>query len=549
VLALTAIAPSARAQTGALDEIEAHVVKLYDADVVVDLSRAEGATEGAVVELWRPLVLKHPITGEELTDLFRIGSLRLTQVQGTLSLARPQGKLSRPPEPGDVVILRRPHRPKPTVAVFPEASSPAPATAASAPSTPGASSTPAAPNANTASSPNAPHDEDVEAVLQILAFVRGKGIRARILAYEGYVKQRPNGRFAAVLWEEAQKLRALVALEVESVGEGPALRSFKPPDVAMAGAPLTLVVEIDRASGAVLHTRTPSEVSYASTPMALVGPRYFSVTLPAESTRAPQIDYFIEAVTAGGETVAVIGEPDSPKKLSVVDPPRPEAPPRHDSIASVASEFASWNLHDQNDFMWQTEGFVGLRFTDVGLRAARTGFGVYRGRGGSLAELDSEGLRGRDVGLTYGYFESEYGISHFTGLIGRVLVGLGNQGVTGGFVGFLRLGNDRSTNLLLGGEVLGTIGVRGITELELATFPNVPILIRTEVTNQPAGSTGTGDAPEDTSHEKGDIGARAIAQVGYRFLPSLTVAVRGSYQGRTINHAGPGVGAGVTYTW
>ena len=29
----------------------------------------------------------------------------------------------------------------------------------------------------------------------------------------------------------------------------------------------------------------------------------------------------------------------------------------------------------------------------------------------------------------------------------------------------------------------------------------------------------------------------------------LTLAVRGSYQGRTINHAGPGVGGGVTYTW
>ena len=53
--------------------------------------------------------------------------------------------------------------------------------------------------------------------------------------------------------------------------------------------------------------------------------------------------------------------------------------------------------------------------------------------------------------------------------------------------------------------------------------------------------------PEAT--ESGDLGDRAIAQLGYRISPDLTVFVRGSYQGRTINHAGPGAGAGVTYSW
>jgi hypothetical protein len=190
-----------------------------------------------------------------------------------------------------------------------------------------------------------------------------------------------------------------------------------------------------------------------------------------------------------------------------------------------------------------------MRFADEGLRAARTGFGVYRGRGGSLEELDSQGLDGRNVGLTYGYLEGEYGISHFTGLVARVLVGLERDGLTGGFLGFVRLGNDQETNLLLGAEVLGTIGIRGITQLELATFPRFPILLRTEVTNQPAGSASGDSAPPTTSHQQGDVGGRAIAQLGYRVVPTLTLAVRGSYQGRTINHAGPGIGGGVTYTW
>jgi hypothetical protein len=51
------------------------------------------------------------------------------------------------------------------------------------------------------------------------------------------------------------------------------------------------------------------------------------------------------------------------------------------------------------------------------------------------------------------------------------------------------------------------------------------------------------------SQGDGELGARGIAQVGYRFVPELTVAVRGSIQGRTIKHAGPGGGVAVGYTW
>ena len=192
-----------------------------------------------------------------------------------------------------------------------------------------------------------------------------------------------------------------------------------------------------------------------------------------------------------------------------------------------------------------------MRFQDVGLRAARTGFGVYRGTGGSLAELDQQKVPGRKVGLTYGYLEGEFGLSYFTAIIGRVVIGLEDDGVNGGAQALLRLGNDRDTNLTIGGEVLGGIGLRGITELQLATFPRVPILFRTEVTNQPAGVANRellGSAKTE-SVEQGEVGARAIAQIGYRFLPDLVIAVRGSYQGRTINHAGPGFGGAVSYQW
>jgi hypothetical protein len=78
--------------------------------------------------------------------------------------------------------------------------------------------------------------------------------------------------------------------------------------------------------------------------------------------------------------------------------------------------------------------------------------------------------------------------------------------------------------------------MRGIVELNWRTIPRVPIVLRSEVTNQPAG-VGS------------EFGARVIAQAGYELARDFTVAIRGSYQGRTINHAGPGAGLGVSYQW
>jgi hypothetical protein len=202
----------------------------------------------------------------------------------------------------------------------------------------------------------------------------------------------------------------------------------------------------------------------------------------------------------------------------------------------VQSEIATFNTKKANDYVFQTEGQFGWRLEDVGIRAVRSGFGVLRGKGGTLEDLDTLHQAGKAVGLTYGYVEGEIGLATNYALIGRPIVGLREGGVTGGAQGFLRIGNDLRTNLLLGGEILGTVGMRGVVELNWRTIPRVPIMLRSEVTNQPAGMGG-------------DLGARAVAQAGYELARDFTVSARGSYQGRTINHSGPGAGLGVGYQW
>ena len=78
-------------------------------------------------------------------------------------------------------------------------------------------------------------------------------------------------------------------------------------------------------------------------------------------------------------------------------------------------------------------------------------------------------------------------------------------------------------------------------------------MLRSEVSNQPAGTTqsrtaGTPVAPTEST-DSGSVGVRAIVQIGYRIVDPLVLSVRASYQGRTINHAGPGGGGGLEYRW
>jgi hypothetical protein len=398
-----------------------------------------------------------------------------------------------------------------------------------------------------------PDSAEVSALFQQL---RGASVAQRVLSYEAYVTHHPKGKYAVVLYEEAAQLRRLVAFENHTNEQHHStLRNFEPPREARSNTPLALALEVSNAPiAAVIHARNAGEVAYRTQPMRRIGEGYFSATIAAERLSSPSLEYFIEGVASDGTTMTVLGSASEPQTVAVEDIPKPKPEPHRPTMVTVSTDYADWNNLKGNDVVWQTEGSVGMRLHDVGVRAARMGFGVYRGIGGSLDELDRQKLSGRRVGLTYGFLEGEFGLSHFTSIIGRLVIGLENDGVNGGAQALLRIGNDRETNLTIGGEALGGIGLRGITELQLATFPRVPILFRTEVTNQPAGASTQASAPAPlapvgVAHAEGEVGARAIAQVGYRFLPDLVIALRGSYQGRTINHAGPGLGGAVTYQW
>lgn len=517
-LAVLLLGRDAHAEEGTLVAIES-------GDLVLDVGKNAGVERGEVVELWRPVKFKQPGTGKVLADRIKIGTLKITEVENVLSLASIEQSSQRAPQTGDIVVFPKAAKrveEKPVLASA--AATPPPATKYNPAAQGGA--------APAKTEVVVQHDPEEAAVADLLTRVRGMDREKRILSFRAFLSANPKNRFAPVLLEE---IAALEAASTQEPATEPAI--YAPIDRLRPGTPQRFAIELDKHYvGAVVHVKARGATAYRSIPMESLGERYWAATLPGDAIAEPAMDYFVEGTRDDGVVHALVGTPAQPKDATVEA--RPLSGKREGTLATLAvsSEIASFNVKKANDYLFQTEGAFGWRLGDLGIRAVRSGFGVLRGKGGSLEDLETLHKDPRDVGLTYGWLEAEFGIAHGFSLIGRPILGLREEGMTGGAQAFFRIGNDLETNLLLGGEALGAVGLRGVVELQWKTIPRVPILLRSEVTNQPAGIGG-------------DIGARAIAQVGYELVKDLAVSVRGSYQGRTINHAGPGAGGGVSYQW
>lgn len=549
--------------------IEGTVLMLDGGDVVVDVGKARGVVDGDVVELWRPVKVKHPVTGKLLVDRFKIGELKISQARDVLSLARPQGALLRPVQSGDVVTIAG----KAPLTVVTPTPLPTATTPASKPTTT-ATARPAASGSGTITvdprpAPTGPvewgdepckeEDAEAKALSSLFDDLSGATPEARATRYEAWVKDHPKSRFARVLSEEAAALRVPAAPSSERT-DAIELLSANAPTELVRGRAATIGLElVGPVAGAVFYGALDDEPAYQPLPMTAAGPRYFRVTLPEARVTGKRLRWFVQGVLPSGKTLFVLGDSQAPRETRIVAPMKASTPTPHEATAALWLDYADYNRLRGNDRALQIEGYFGLRIDDTGLRAVRSGLGVFRGDGGAVDELDAptNPKSPRAVGLTYGFLEAEWGITHFWGLVTRAIVGLGESGLDGGGQVFVRLGNDKSTNILIGGEFLGGIGLRGITQVELNMFPRFPMLVRTEVTNQPAGVTPSASALEKQRDSNGalpaagqaDLGIRAIAQLGFRQSKHLTWTVRLSGQGRTINHFGLGAGMGVIASW
>jgi hypothetical protein len=214
------------------------------------------------------------------------------------------------------------------------------------------------------------------------------------------------------------------------------------------------------------------------------------------------------------------------------------------SRVRAATEYVSFDKLSGRDYYYVFEADFLLRLPTKVLEGLRTGYGHYRGRGGTVKELDELKLAPTPAAFTYGYLEFALALHELFALLPRLEVGLGrpqnednnvkSQVKAGGQLR-VRIGRADGTHLILAAETVPEIGQRAFVGLSLGLLEKFPMAFEVHVTDQPVNTN--------------QLGVRAVYELGYRPNPVFALAARASFQGRTINHTGPGFGIAATFDW
>jgi hypothetical protein len=556
---MVAVGSSASAQPAPeVAHREGTVVRVDGDLLMVDLGRGAGLEEGQRVPVFRPITVRHPITGQSLRDRFPLGTLQVYSVGDALSVLRLTSALLRPPAVGDRVVSPEapepaPSRPATTPAAMatptatPRATPRSPRPAPRPPAPPIAATWEVAPPAP-APSPAAPAvsaapgvDDEERAVLTVFLATIGQRPADRVARWSAYLREHRESPWA-------DRVRAEIAALVSTANEPP--RPTVPPGPSVRGAPaeslrlgdpalVALQVHGAAVLGGRISARRPGAERYVTVTLTRDGDGFVRGEVPRALVTLEGFEYFVELDVEGGSSIPVVGNAASPIMVTVEPGPGDAPDPRGRTRIDLRADFADVGSRTIGTrYVAQRfvliEGDFLQRLDSRALYGYRVGFGVYNGEGLPLALLPGE-LAAQPSTVVYGYHELEFAPSDFVHIIARAQVGVHRAGLVGGAQARLRIGQEQRTNLVLGGDVLTEVGQKAFFALNFFPHPAVPMLAQGEVFNQSIAS--------------GDPMFRVVAQVGWRATRWLTLAARGSYQLRNIQNGGFGAGLSTTFDW
>ncbi len=505
-------------QTAAPSVLSATVVALDGDDLVLDLGK-DKVREGATLTLYRTIEVKHPISGVTLRDRFPNGTARVVRAGESLSIAHPVEPPPRAPIVGD------------KAEALVTAAAPRPAQC----------------------------DECLAAqavqreVLDVFYRSLGKAPGERVKIMKAFLERQPNtpykgwldyeiAYFSTASHEESARR---IGQETSSVAVS-TLVNIKPLEQVRGGLPVWLGVYVPpetKVRSVVLYVRPePKRGEYQRLVVALDARGQGRAQIPEGYVRPPSFAYFVDAVLPSGSTVPVLGRADQPA-VAVVRA-APSEPPRADmSRVRAVVEYVSFDGLSGRDYYVLGEADFLLRLHRPVFEGVRVGYGHYRGKGGTLEDLDEKGLEPASAAFTYGYLEAVLALHEMFAVMPRIEVGLGRPAdasstgskVRGGGQLRLRIGRARGTHLVLAAESTPEIGQRAFVGLNLGLVEKWPLAFEVHVTDQPLNTN--------------ELGVRAVFEVGYRPTDVFSLSTRASYQGRTIDHAGPGLGLAATFDW
>ncbi len=506
------------------DQIAAGLVtKVIEQEIYINLGSGRGLVVGSPVRLKRPVRLKHPLSRALVDDWVPLGSARIRQVGGQLSMALLDGDLAGQVRVGD------------RVEIYVEGAAAEPPAEAPPAGAPPAEDLPQV-------------DPATEEILTLWSSMAGQWLDARIAGWERYLARHPDSPHGKAIREDLAELRRLRdlmrspddTLETEEIGG----IAHSAPRHAAAGEPAPLAFLIEDESGlssAWLHYRRRGEASYKRALLRRDGDLYLRGSIPAEAVSAPGVEYFVEVATAGGQVGTAVGRPDKPIEVEVERPSIASAftgAPSRSSVSVRGSylDFATFDDRsgERTDRFFMTEADFAYRVSSW-LTAVRAGFGSVQGEGGFADERYDESHRPDKVGFNYGYAEVELQPRRSPlGLALRAVSGVGQEGFGVGGEARLRVGDPDGTHVTLGGSRIAELGFLSDLRLQVATIPRAPIGFTVAVTDQP---------------NEGDLGMLFATDLGWRALPWLVPTLRLSYQARTVVHSGVGAGLGLVFGW
>ncbi len=302
------------------------------------------------------------------------------------------------------------------------------------------------------------------------------------------------------------------------------------PKLVPPGVPLTLSVYApEPLANPVLMYRTQGERQYEALPFKPQPDSYFIVQVPEDKVQAPGLQYYI------------VVDADAPRRLAFATPEQPanvEVEGRfnettelsrygvRDEIATTSELVSYHSSSGQKDYYYRLEG-------EYLHRIFKTVYSMRFGAGYLAGQAVDGNMMPANIGFLYAYSEAELRSSVAPiAFIPRVIFGVNDSGVGGGFEGRVRIGDELGMNFESGITVLSRLGFETFTTLAIHPTAKTRVALSAYLENLPFAN---------------ELGFRSYADLRYRFARATSAMVRLGVAARSIDTIGPDTGVGVTF--
>ena len=506
--------------------IEGFIIQISEDELIIDLGRSHSLPNKAEVQVFRRLLVTHPVTGEQLVDRFPMGEVVLDEVGEILSIARNRESLNRAPSVGDFVVYTPEfHQLLDPVDEEPVLENPQFETKLALPEP----------------------DPAITAATDAFEETLGQSLDTRMTVWVNYLLKHPDSPYKDQITTELNWLyeqrTALTTKETTVKNKSAKLNyELSVPKVVYSNEPLIIGIAVDKPETVQVMRallRRKKEPTYETLEMEQVGDFNWQIRVPEELSQVGELEFFAEALKTDNTLSLLVGDARRPNRIIIREPKQDKVEHGNRSRANTKFEYVDFQRGDVTDHYVSFE--ADFRYiTDVFLlRAVSVGAGIFHGEGASLENLKAGSLlQTQDIG--YGFIELEFEFFPYMALAWRFSAGNrdhseeDSMGRYFGNTARIRIGKENDTRLELGGTLSDDIGNEVWTKFYMEVIENIPITVGVIVTNFPVGEA---------------VGVRFSLGVGYRFSDWFALSAHTGMNFRTSNDFGPTVGLGTTLNW